>query len=160
MAAHAVTFADLLAAWLNDEARAWPLDGWTATREWIETLELSVSDDPIVQVIMEAQQDAGFETRATYREDYRGIVGIRQKFPESGAIPKEWLDDRVELTAAVANKMKDLELTTGLPSGVQKLYVPQQDGISIESLCDRIDLEMLRQYSGLIEFKLREFRLR
>lgn len=156
------TLADALVAWLNDLSRNWPLDGWEAERAWDETLDTNdaaTAETPVVQVVMEGKQDggAGNTGRASWQEDFVGYIGIRQRYDQAERMDspeaQEWIDDRVELIEEIERQMRDLDLSASFAG--YRVFIPRDGGVAVAILRDRIDQEMLRQYTGVLEFKFR-----
>lgn len=157
-----ITLGDALVTWLNDPGRNWPLQGWEADRAWDETLDATdpaTAAKPIVQIVMEGKEGggAGSTGRASWQEDFTGYVAIRQRYAEAErmdtAEAQDWIDDRVDLLEEIERQMRDLDLSASFAG--YRVFIPRDGGVAIAILRDRIDQEVLRQYTGVLEFKFR-----
>lgn len=151
-----ITLGNAIADWLNDPARAWPLGGWTAARAWDESLDTTdAGDEPIVQVVMEGTQDGRWGSRRDWQEDFTGFIGVRQRYTAAEVMTtldaKAWIDARVALLEDMKTKMRNLDLSSLFANCA--VFIAREGGVGIATLRDRIDQEILRQYTGILEFK-------
>lgn len=164
MASRSGAITRWLVKWLNDPARDWPRiegDEWTAEQTPKPTVELEESSTVLtVQVSADSRGQNTFAIRSHVQRDLSVFIDVRQRFPRTGEIDDDWLDERIALVEAIDDSLTMLDLTndpTGtVPTGY-KLYVASN---VIDPLCDRIDLEEFRQFTATIELTVRELKPR
>lgn len=161
MPSRVATYADAITAWINDRtARNWPagISNWRAERVWEATLEIQTTDGLSVQLVPMTRRTMTLATRQTKDQPYDHEIYIREKYTEANAIPNDWIDLRVWLVESMEDQLFDLSLTPA--AGADRAFVPPENGVTIDLLCDPLDLEQFRQFTAQLTVTVQELRTR
>lgn len=152
MASRAATIADALADWLNASARDWSMDGWKAKRTWQPLTDLAATDILDVQVCADSRTGNERANRAKLQRDVSIEIHFRQVYQDTGTIPEEWIDERVELVEEIDDELNHLTLSVGTA------FFSAIMTTNINPLCDAIDIHEMRQFTATIEVTVREIK--
>lgn len=155
MSSRSAAIADAIAAWLNDPQHLWSLN-FEASRTWVpETDYQQLGSSLLVEVVPTTLAAEDLQSRGSEEQDVTLFIGVRQRYPDGGDIPDSWIDERVNLTELIANRLGDLQLEDQ-GEGIDVYTV----SVTIDPLADDQGLRNERSYVGVITLVMREDRPR